>query len=130
MNVGGTSVGPTHQLPPRHTPTLTHQHTNTPTPSTTHTHTNAPTHQLPPQHTDANPNAPPTGSSRFSLSPDYSSPSSSTEDPRLVPSSSLKGEMLTVLEEIIEMLSIPEEAAGALMRCFKWNKEKVRCNYI
>ena len=38
--------------------------------------------------------------------------------------------MLTVLEEIIEMLSIPEEAAGALMRCFKWNKEKVRCNYI
>ncbi|GMH72428.1 hypothetical protein TrST_g13265 [Triparma strigata] len=82
------------------------------------------------KHTNANPNAPPTGSSRFSLSPDYSSPSSSTEDPRLVPSSSLKGEMLNVLEEIIEMLSIPEEAAGALMRCFKWNKEKLIASYF
>ncbi|GMH65429.1 hypothetical protein TL16_g04196 [Triparma laevis f. inornata] len=85
------------------------------------------------KHTDANPNAPPTGGSRTSQSPhsDFGSPSCTNLDlPRLVPSSSLKSEMQTILSEIIEMLSIPEEAAGALMRSFKWNKEKLIASYF
>ena len=77
---------------------------------------------------NANPNAPPTGGGRSSLSPAGdagSSPQANKSGVRLLSAGDLAVEMSQVLSEIGEMLSVPPEAAGALMRVVKFNKERL-----
>mmetsp|Transcript_4026 Transcript_4026/g.7621 ORF Transcript_4026/g.7621 Transcript_4026/m.7621 type:complete len:552 (+) Transcript_4026:279-1934(+) len=75
---------------------------------------------------NANPNAPPTGGSLTAAYDNGSSPLPANKSGvRLLAAADLAAELDEVLAEVSEMLSVPPEAAGALMRVVKFNKERL-----